>query len=175
MKAIKHFSAAILTIAALSSPFAYAVDIRFEGEVKASTCEVDTNTVEQTVSLGEIPRYRLSVPNSGGDWSEFELKVSSCPDHLTKVTARFEGFPTGTGDSLYQIYPIGGHATNVAVQLVEDANKSNILKAGSTLTTLIDQNNHTGTFGLAARMYTEQGSATSGDVQTAVEVYFSYE
>lgn len=172
MNTIKRFSTATLMATALLSGAAQAVDIRFEGNVLASACEVDTNLANQTVLLGETPRYQLSVPNRGSEWKEFELKVFNCPNQLVKATVTLTGQAAGSDGSLFLNT---GDAKNVHVQLAEKDSTDTPLRPDSVLETTIDPASRIGLFELVARMYTQTGSATSGSVSSYVEVSFSYQ
>ncbi|MDF3829727.1 MULTISPECIES: chaperone-usher fimbrial major subunit [unclassified Pseudocitrobacter] len=74
--------------------------VHFVGEIVDSTCEVTSDTADQTVPLGKVNKTAFSGVGSVASPQEFSIKLINCPATYTKAAVRFDGTeaPGGDGD-----------------------------------------------------------------------------
>ncbi|MBK5071720.1 type 1 fimbrial protein [Budviciaceae bacterium CWB-B4] len=162
-------------LAVLSGPKVHAADVNITGRVTAAACTVSPILAAgQEVNLGSVGRTKFQNANDTGDWKSFTLNLTNCPTGTTKSTVTFNGTPDGTDNTLFaNTEPSASAATNMAVQLAQDADHNVILSNNSTMTVNIDAGS--ATFPLAARLYTPLGTAGVGQVSSSVLVNFTYQ
>lgn len=154
-----------------------AADVTITGKVIASSCTVSPVLVAgQEVNLGTLGRTKFQFANDTGDWKSFSLNLTNCPAGTSQTTVTFTGTPDGNDATLFaNTEPAATAASNMAVQMVKDADHSAVLSTGSTMTVNVDTLTGTATFPLAARMYTPSGGAQAGNVTSSVLVNFTYQ
>lgn len=84
----------------LAATHAFASDgvVHFTGEVIDSTCEVSTDTKDQTVALGKVNKSSFSTVGTTAAPAEFRIKLENCPETYTKAAARFDGTEASDGN-----------------------------------------------------------------------------
>ena len=167
-----------VVIAAFFSRQPLAADtirINITGKVLAAPCAVDVDSVNQDVVFGQLLSTDLKTAGSASVWKPFEVKLINCPVATVKATATFSGTPYLSDNTLYSNGSASNNATNVAIQLVVDADKNNRKGNGSTMTVNIDPVLHAATFPLAARVISPTGNAGSGTINSAVVMTFTYQ
>lgn len=164
-------------LAVLPGMQAEAADVTITGKVTAAACTVSPALVGgQSVDLGTLGRTLFQNSGDAGNWKSFALNLTNCPSGTTKTTVTFTGTPNSSDATLFSnTEPLATAATNIAIQMAQDANHSTILSNGSTMTVDIDGLTNTATFPLAARMYTPSGSVGVGQVSSSVLVNFTYQ
>ena len=145
--------------------------ISITGNITASSCKVDSDSLNVPVLLGShISRSDLSKANSTTPWVEFHLKVINCPAVTTKATVTFSGkADTANPDSMYAN---DGTAKNVAIEL--QGMQGEALGNGKSLTGTV-ATDRTYTFDLQARTFSATGNASAGDISSAVTATFTYQ
>lgn len=171
MKAMKRI---VLTIALGVSALAHADDniqIQMTGKIYANTCVVDSASKDLTVDLGQTAASNFKDVGDTGEWKEFELKVTHCPSTLTLSNAFFYG----QADSAHPTkFANSGSAKGLALELADRQDKITIAPQAS-FNVLINQNNHTAVFPLAARYYATSMPVTAGTFSSVVQVTFTYQ
>ncbi len=148
-----------------------ASDINVTGMVVASPCIVDLVSARQTIDFGQLRHYNFSVAQSAGEWETLTVKLTTCPLSTSKVTMSFSGTASDDNASLHAN---NGTAKNIAVQLT-DVTKEQTLGVGSSLTVVVDAATRTATLPLAARVFSEKGSAGAGTINAIVQLNFTYQ
>lgn len=141
------------------------------GNVVASPCTVDTDTVNKTVELGTQQRRDLQTAGEGGEWQDFDLLLTNCPAGTTKVTATLSG-TVDTQDAT--AWKNSGTSTNMALQIAS-RDRSQTVAPGNSLAQNVNISTRSATFPLSARMFTPQGSATAGTFQSVMNVDFTWQ
>ncbi|CAH6636146.1 chaperone-usher fimbrial major subunit [Pseudocitrobacter vendiensis] len=74
--------------------------VHFVGEIVDSTCEVTSDTADQTVPLGKVSKSAFVAVGSVASPQEFSIKLEKCPATYTQAAVRFDGTedPAGNGD-----------------------------------------------------------------------------
>lgn len=159
--------AIFFTIPALAEPTA----ININGNIIASPCNVDTNTVNKTVELGEGSVRDMSVAGAGAEWIDFELMLTKCPAPTVKAIVTFSGTPDVDDATAFKN---SADATGIALRLAS-RDRATTYQNDSTMTQTIDTATHSATFPLSARMFSPKGNPTSGQFAAAVNVSFTYQ
>lgn len=147
-------------------------DFTITGTVIAFPCEVDPESLSQSVDMGRVSTSGLAAPNSGHTWKTFDIKVINCPKIPGgKLTAKFQGTPSGDTNTLYANT---GSAKNVAIQMAQRSNPEAIQGNGSTMTVDVSDEG-AATFAMLARLYSEKGGATQGSIESQVQFNFTYQ
>ncbi|MBJ6385835.1 fimbrial protein [Enterobacter quasihormaechei] len=84
---------AIALASALMAGQSLAADgtVHFRGEVIDSTCEVTSDTVDQTVNIGRVAKTAFTGVDSTASVKDFHIKLEKCPATYTQAAVRFDG------------------------------------------------------------------------------------
>lgn len=145
--------------------------ISVSGNVVASPCTIDTDTVNKVVELGSLQQFSLRSAGAGGDWQDFDLVLTNCPAGTANVTAQLSG-TVDTQDAT--AWKNSGTSTNMALRIAS-RDHSTAYAPGSSLQQSINTSNRSASFPLSARMFTPQGSATAGTFQSVMNVDFTWQ
>jgi len=135
------------------------------GSVTAQPCTV--SQTQMTVNLGDIYTSTLVGAGAATPWVPFTLSLTSCPDGTNGVTAVISGATDSNGNFINQ-----GTAGDIAVQL--QAISGQQLSSGSSLQTAVDQSQNA-KFSLQVRAITPGGNATSGTLQSAINITYTWQ
>ncbi|MCT6592549.1 type 1 fimbrial protein [Pantoea dispersa] len=135
------------------------------GSVTAQPCTV--SRTQMTVSLGDIYTSTLVGAGAATPWVPFTLSLTACPDGTNGVTAVFSGATDSNGNFSNQ-----GTAGDMAVQL--ETQSGTLLTSGSSLQTAVDQSQNAA-FSLQARAITSGGNPTSGTLQSAINITYTWQ
>lgn len=170
---VKH---TILSLSLLAGLFSINVmadagsNINITGVVVAAPCTV-TSPADIPVDLGQnIQSSSLATAGSASTWTPFQITLGNCPVGTTKATITFSGTPDK--DNPADQYKNTGTATNVAVQL--QSSDGDQFGNGKSFTGVI-LSDHTYTYDLKARAYTNAGNVTPGTVSAVVVASFTYQ
>lgn len=145
--------------------------LTLSGNVVASPCTVDTDTVNKTVELGTLQRRDLQTAGEGGEWQDFDLLLTNCPAGTTKVTATLSGTVDPQDASAWKN---SGTSTNMALRIAS-RDHSQTVAPGSSLDQNVNISTRSASFPLSARMFTPQGNATAGAFQSVMNVDFTWQ
>lgn len=159
----------IMAVGVLSSAV-QATDLKISGMVVATPCTVDTSSVSQDVDFGQVRLSEMRVNGNASDWKPFVVKLVNCPQGTTAVTATFSGTPAIADATLYANT---GTATNAAVQMVQDANKTLVQGDGTSMTVSVDAL-HNATYALAGRLI-NFNDTSAGSFRSIVQMNFTYQ
>ncbi|MEQ5091661.1 fimbrial protein [Providencia rettgeri] len=166
MKFIKN-KLVIGTLLCILPYLAIAEDVRItiNGKVVANPCTVETTS--STVDLGDLFTFDFLSAGSASTWHDINLKLISCPEGTTKVTAMFSGTPDGV-----DYYKNSGSAQNIQIQLQDDL--GNNLNNGSNKRIDINEVNNEANFPLRVRVISASGNATQGNISSVITVTYTY-
>lgn len=150
---------------------AQALDLNINGNVVASPCTVDISSVSQDVDFGTVRNTDLKDAGSASDWKSFSVNLNNCPTSTSKAEVTFTGNPAAEDATMYAN---AGTASNVAVQMAADADKSNILGNGTSMTVNIDAQ-HQAAYLLAGRLVSINGNTGPGTFNSVVQLDFTYQ
>lgn len=169
MRVFMTFSAVMLMA---GSFFALAdTGINLRGNVVASPCTVDTDTVNKLVEFDSLQRMDLVNAGTGGAWQNFSLLVKNCPAGTRQVTVKYLG-ATDTQDPT--AWQNSGTATNVALRMT-NADHSVVYRNGNTQQIAVNSSTNSATFPLSAKIFTPQGNAGAGTFTAVVNLEFTWQ
>ncbi|WP_336777771.1 fimbrial protein [Pantoea sp. USHLN256] len=65
--------------------------INFTGTILDSACTIDTNTANQTVNLGKIPKSSFNAAGAVAAATRFSIMLNNCPAAVTSASIKFDG------------------------------------------------------------------------------------
>lgn len=169
--AIKDILRASIIVAMSWSYFTYAAGVTkntaiyVNGSVTAQPCTI--SQTQMTVHLGDIYTSTLIGAGASTPWVPFTLNLTNCPDGTNGVTATLSGASNGNGSFSNQ-----GTANDMAVQLQTQAGV--LLTSGSSVQTTVDQVQNAA-FSLQARAITPGGNPSSGTLQSAINITYTWQ
>ena len=160
-----------LTLSLMAHAYADEIQVQMTGNIYANTCIVDSASKNLTVDLGQAASSDFKDIGDTGPWKKFELHVTHCPKTLTLANAFFYGQADGAHPTRFANT---GSAKGLALELADP--QDNILLAPqASFNVLINQNDHTATFPLAARYYATSMPVSAGTFSSVVQVTFTYQ
>ncbi|WP_322013506.1 fimbrial protein [Paraburkholderia sp. J12] len=117
----KAFFAAAALVILSSSAFAQTApagnpgQITFTGEIVAGACGISANTLDQTVSLGQVPANTFKQVGDRSTPQNFDIVLTDC-DTTTANNAYFT-FTGTTDQNNSQLFATTGTASNVGIRL----------------------------------------------------------
>ncbi|WBM72471.1 type 1 fimbrial protein [Buttiauxella sp. WJP83] len=151
------------------------VNINITGRVLAAPCVVDAGSVSQNVDFGQLIATDLRAAGSSSEWKPFKVTLVNCPVSTVAAIATFTGTPFATDATLYSNATSPTDASNVAIQVVDDSNRSIVKGNGTSMTTSINPASHQAVFALAGRVISPNGNAGSGRINSVVMMTFTYQ
>lgn len=145
------------------------VKVNFTGTVTDATCEIQTDSENPEINLGDLYNKDLADAGSASDWVTFNITLLNCPAGLNNVIAKFSGEADASDASLYRNT---GDAINVAVEL-QDLNTQAVLKNGASDSAVI-LSSRQAVFNLEVRARTAVGNVTAGTIESLIEMTYSY-
>lgn len=149
---------------------AYDVQINVNGNIVNTTCDVDTNSANLNVAMGDQPISALNtaVGVTSPDIS-FSIKLVNCSDVATGVNIAFSG--TVSSDTALLKLDDGG-ATGIGIEILDD-NKTqipvNVASKNYPLNAGVDN-----TLNFYARYKTESLPVTAGDANATATFTLTY-
>lgn len=162
---------AFLALGLIAQAHAEDIQIQMTGNIYANTCIIDSASRNLTVDLGQAASGDFKDVGDTGAWKDFSLSVSHCPPSLALATAYFYGQSDSTHPTKFANI---GSAKGLALELAD--RQDNILIAPqASFNAVINQNDHTATFPLAARYYATSMPVSAGTFSSVVQVTFTYQ
>ncbi len=136
--------------------------VNFVGQVVDAACSVSADSIDQTVTLGQVRAVKLTAAGMVANQKEdFSIKLEDCDTSVSQNAAViFNGQEDASLDNTLANTAGAGAATNVALQLYgPDGEALNIGETSSTVTLINGEN----VIPLSVD-YIATGEATSGNV-----------
>ncbi|CAM8127226.1 P pilus assembly protein%2C pilin FimA [Enterobacter cloacae] len=162
---------AVLAATLITQTRADDIQLQMTGNIFANTCVVDSASRNLTVDLGQAASSDFRDVGDTGAWKTFSLKVTHCPKSLAVANAAFYGQPDGAHPTKFANT---GSAKGLALELA-DGQDHILIAPQASFNAVIDQNDHTATFPLAARYYATSMPVTAGTFSSVVQVTFTYQ
>ncbi|MDM2737014.1 MULTISPECIES: fimbrial protein [Citrobacter] len=162
---------AVLLLGLTCQSQAEEVQINIRGNIYANACQVDSASQDLTVSLGKANSSDFKEVGDTGKWKTFDLTLSKCPTTAVLATATFHGQPDSTHPTKFAN---AGTAKGLALELADPQDQI-ALAPHSSFSVLINPNDHTADFPLAARYYATSMPVSGGTFASVVQVTFIYQ
>lgn len=139
-----------LTLAALFAAMSMSASVlaadgtvNFKGIITDKSCTVDTGSKDQTVDLGKVATTAFTAKGDTAGAKSFVIKLTTCPEDVTEngATVRFDGAAKG-GDPSILALDDASVATDVGIQIKDNANKVVKLYENSSVYTLVKGDNN---------------------------------
>lgn len=148
--------------------------INFTGEVLDAACSVDVGASSAlSVSLGQVQKTAFSGPGSTADATKFTLKLSNCPDTITKATVKFDGTAYSGDNTVLALTTGTGVATGVGIQLMDATNTVVPLFTDSSAYTLVKDDENDLDF--YARYIQKDASVSAGKADATASFTIAYQ
>lgn len=150
--------------------------VNFKGDIIEAACAVDSESLNQTVELGQVKASVLQAAGDESDAKNFNIKLNNCSvDMAKKVSFSFLGTSIGGGDNtvLGLSGATDGSAKNVGIAIFDPSNEK-ITIDGSEFgaeTTLV---NGTNIIPFKAR-YVATGTAKAGQANAVASFNIKYD
>ncbi|OXK46873.1 fimbrial protein [Escherichia coli] len=163
---LKHVGIIVVSVLAMSSAAVSAAEgdesvtttvnggvIHFKGEVVNAACAIDSESMNQTVELGQVRSSRLAKAGDLSSAVGFNIKLNDCDTNVssnaavaflgTTVTSNDGTTVTSNDDTLALQSSAAGSAQNVGIQILDRTGEVLVLDGAtfSAKTDLIDGTN----------------------------------
>lgn len=169
---------ALFSVAAMNAQAASTGTITFNGELTATTCDadVDGQGPDATIVLPTVGTNQLTAEGQTAGRTGFNIGLSNCAGTLQTASAFFEAGSTvdlTTG----HLKNVNGDATNVSLQLRDEAGSEAVIQAGNSNqtanTTYYDISSGSADLPYAVEYYAN-GATTAGTVVSSVVYSIQY-
>ncbi|MEQ0826537.1 fimbrial protein [Enterobacter dykesii] len=119
------------------------------GNVKASSCDVDTGSVNQKVKIGTFSGKDFPSVGSTSVFKAMNINLSNCYDKLKTIQVTFSGTSDADNPTLLALTDAGGSgtlATGIGVELLDNSGKTIPFNKVSPQTFDLDAGNNTLSF-----------------------------
>lgn len=93
--------------------------INFTGTILDSACKIDTNTANQTVNLGKIPKSSFNAAGAVAAATRFSIVLNNCPAAVTSASVKFDGTADSSDTNILALNS-GQTAKGVGVAFYEE-------------------------------------------------------
>ncbi|HDQ6530671.1 TPA: type 1 fimbrial protein subunit FimA [Escherichia coli O75:H8] len=160
---LKHVGMIVVSVLAMSSAAVSAAEgdesvtttvnggvIHFKGEVVNAACAIDSESMNQTVELGQVRSSRLAKAGDLSSAVGFNIKLNDCDTNVS---------------------------SNAAVAFLGTTVTSNdaTLKNGDSKTVIVDEITRNAQFPLKARAITVNGNASQGTIEALINVIYTWQ
>ncbi|KJF77472.1 fimbrial protein [Morganella morganii] len=148
--------------------------VHFKGEVVNAACAIDSESVNQTVELGQVRSARLTNAGDTSSAVGFNIKLNDCDPEISGTAAvAFLGTTiSGNDDTLALQNSAAGAAKNVGIQILDRAGQVLALD-GATFSAKTDLINGTNVLPFQARYYaTGQSVAGTANADATFKVQY---
>ncbi|QOV80982.1 fimbrial protein [Enterobacter asburiae] len=171
---MNKFNTACLALLFIGLPAAHAADnLKFTGTIVASSCDVDTSSANQDVTIGQFSPADFPSIGTTTAVAKFNIKLKDCSEDITGSKVLFSGTSDNSDPTLLALSNTGNGtegkmATGIGVQIL-DANQNpiSINNSDSDVYPLAEGDN---TLNFYLRYKSTKTDVTAGDA-TAV-MYF---
>ncbi|ANI29817.1 fimbrial protein [Yersinia entomophaga] len=143
--------------------------IRFEGEIVTGACGIDSNSLDQTVNLGQVPSHLFTAKGDRSTAAKFDIVLTDCDTTTSKnATVTF----TGAGhQENSELLGVTGAATHVGIRL--QAGNNEYLALG-TATKPIMLSNGDNRLQFSAMYEATDAGVTAGDADSTAQFTVNY-
>lgn len=172
---LKNIALVMVSALALASTAVYAAEdgdapittvnggtVHFKGEVVNAACAIDSESVDQTVELGQVRTARLQASGDTSSAVGFSIKLNDCDPEISGTAAvAFLGTTIQDNDNTLALQnSAAGAAKNVGIQILDRTGEVLVLD-GSTFSAKTDLINGTNVLPFQAR-YIATGQSVAG-------------
>ncbi|HCT07410.1 MULTISPECIES: fimbrial protein [unclassified Pseudomonas] len=144
--------------------------VRFIGEIVSGACGIDANSLDQTVSLGQVPSNQFKAIGDRSTPTKFDIVLTEC-DTSTQKNARFTF--SGVQDPVVPgLFATTGLAQNVGIRLQASAGEMLDNGTEQVAPVVLQDGNNTVTF--AAMYEATAASVTTGEADSVANFTVAY-
>lgn len=166
---MKHLTL-LLLLASLGAS-ATDVSLSIEGNIYDTACQLDSASQNKAIDLGQAVSSDFKSVGDVGEWKNFDITVSNCPQSLTLATISVNG----QRDDIHPFkFANTGTAKGLALELA-DRTDSIILAPEAHFNAVIDPVTHSADFPMSARYYTSSLPVSAGSFTSVVQITFTYQ
>jgi major type 1 subunit fimbrin (pilin) len=174
----KIFVAATASVVLGMSSFAFAATpssgnpgtVRFIGEIVSGACGIDAGSMDQTVSLGQVPASQFKAVGDRSSPNKFDIVLTEC-DTSTQKNARFT-FSGVQDPASPALFATTGLAENVAIRLQASAGEMLDNGKEQVAPVVLQDGNNTISFG--AMYESTAATVTPGEADSVVNFTVAY-
>lgn len=164
-------SVALILLMASLNASATDVMLSLEGNIYDTPCQVDSTSQDPVINLGQAIARDFQAVGDTGEWKNFDITLSNCPQSQTLATIQLEG----ERDALHPFkFANTGSATGLALELA-DRTDHIILAPEAQFNAVIDTTTHTADFPMAARYYASSTPVSAGEFTSVVQFTLTYQ
>lgn len=171
-------SAAVLLAGAAALPAAHAEGtgrVNFNGLLTADTCDLTTDSRDQTVKLPTVSVQSLTAAGQVAGSTPFTIEVTNCPDTFNQVAVHFEmNNMEAATRTLNNIAPAADAAGNVTVQLIEADGTPIPAGSAGKPHPIVGEDETRGAKMMFGGQYYALGATTPGVVQSYAQFTIAY-
>jgi major type 1 subunit fimbrin (pilin) len=165
--------AVLATSAFASTAFAADGQVNFVGSITDAACTVDTDSLNQSVTLGKVAKTAFTGAGSTAAAKQFSLKLKDCPATVTGATVRFDGTQVPGNNAVLELTDTADKATGVGIQLSDNQNNVINLYQDSAVYPLVSTGVNTLNF--TARYYATAADVTVGSANAVTNFTVVYQ
>ena len=144
--------------------------VRFIGEIVSGACGIDANSLDQTVSLGQVPSNQFRAVGDRSTPTKFDIILTDC-DTSTQQNARFT-FSGVQDPAVPGLLATTGLAQNVGIRL--QASAGEMLDNGKEQVAPVVLQNGNNTVTFAAMYEATAATVTTGEADSVANFTVAY-
>ncbi|MDE7590855.1 type 1 fimbrial protein [Enterobacter bugandensis] len=142
--------------------------ISVKGNIVASPCKIDSDSLNQSIRLGALVASELKEAGSAGPQKVFQVKFYDCPYGTSAINLSFSGEPDSVEPA--SSYKNNGDASNIFIRLMTKDNRP--AGPGQIVTGVLNGNNNF-IFDFVTQAVSK-GNATVGSITAAATFTITY-
>ncbi|MFJ2459208.1 fimbrial protein [Pseudomonas zeae] len=144
--------------------------VRFNGEIVSGACGIDASSLDQTVSLGQVPSNQFKAIGDRSTPTKFDIILTDC-DTTTQKNARFT-FSGVQDPAVPGLFATTGLAQNVGIRL--QASAGEMLDNGTEQVAPVVLQNGNNTVTFAAMYEATSATVTTGEADSVANFTVAY-
>lgn len=144
--------------------------VRFIGEIVSGACGIDANSMDQTVSLGQVPSNSFKAIGDRSTPVKFDITLTDC-DTSTQKNARFT-FSGVQDPAVPALFATTGLAENVGIRL--QASAGEMLENGKEQVSPVVLQNGNNVVSFAAMYEATAATVTTGEADSVANFTVAY-
>ncbi|WP_313448766.1 fimbrial protein [Atlantibacter hermannii] len=147
--------------------------VNFTGTITDKACTVDTGSKNQTVDMGTVATTAFGAKGDTAAAKSFTIKLTTCPTDVTTngAAVRFDGMAKD-GDPSVLALDAASVATDVGIQIKDNANKVVRLFENSSVYTLVQGDNN---LNFTARYISTADTVGAGTANSSAQFTIIYQ